>query len=129
MAETELSAGSKKFLHALKSADSNSPVSLQLSEFYDAENELRCKFAAKEPPADPYANLVPVLHSKVAALGANKTKARPVDEKNLEAKYVYPLSEEMRRKDGDDSFVQAGLAGFKRNWDIFTEGALSQLNW
>lgn len=35
----------------------------------------------------------------------------------------------MRRKEGEDSFVQGGLAGFKRNWDIFTEGALETLNW
>jgi len=125
----ELSASSKKFLNALSSANSNSPVSLQLSEFYDAENELRRKFAAKEDIPDPYVNLVPVLHPKVASIGANATKARVIDETSLEAKYICPLDKDKRRKDGEDSFVQGGLAGFKRNWDVFTEGALSTLNW
>jgi hypothetical protein len=35
----------------------------------------------------------------------------------------------MRRSPGEDSFVQGGMAGFKRNWDIFTEGVLEAINW
>ena len=124
-----LSASSKRFLTALTAASSESPVSLQLSEFYDAENDLRRKFASKEPIPDLYANLVPVFHSKVASMGANKTKARVVDENSLEKQYICALTSEKRRKEGEGSFVQGGLAGFKRNWDTFTEGALGTMNW
>jgi hypothetical protein len=124
-----LSTSSKKFLTALTRASSENPVFLQLSEFYDAENDLRRKFAAKEVVSDLYANLVPVFHSKVVSMGANKTKSRVVDEISVDKQYICPLGKEKRRSDGDDSFVQDGLDGFKRNWDTFTEGALSMLNW
>jgi hypothetical protein len=124
-----LSTSSKKFLAALTAASSTSAVSLQLSEFYDAENDLRRKFAAKESVPDLYANLVPVFHSKVASMGANKTKARVVDEISLDQQYICPLAEEKRRAEGTESFVQDGFTGFKRNWDTFTEGALGTLNW
>jgi hypothetical protein len=127
--EPFLLASAKKFLTVLTSASFDRPVSIQLSEFYDNENDLRRKFAAKEVVSDGYMDLVPVFHSKVSSMGASKTKARVVDEKTLDEKYVCPLTEETRRKDGENSFVQGGLAGFKRNWDTFTEGALSDLNW
>ena len=124
-----LSASSKKFLTALRGASSEIAVSVQLSEFYDAENDLRRKFAAKEAVPDPYANLVPVFHPKVVSMGANKTKSRVVDEATLDKQYICPLEKEKRRSEGEDSFVQDGLSGFKRNWDTFTEGALATLNW
>jgi hypothetical protein len=125
-----LSASSKKFLTALTAASSKSPVSQQLSEFYDSENDLRRRFAAKESVPDLYANLVPVFHSKVNSMGANKTKARRViDETSLEQQYICALSKEERRAKGTDSFIHHGLSGFKRNWDTFTEGALGTMNW
>jgi len=129
MSDPVLSASSKKFLTALIAATSKTSVSLQLSEFYDLENDLRCKFAAKEPVPDSYANLVPIFHPKITSMGAHQTKARIVDENSLDEKYICALNEEKRRKDGEDSFVQNGFAGFKRNWDVFTEGALETVNW
>lgn len=129
MSEPILSTSSKKFLTALTAATSNTAVSLQLSEFYATENGLRRKFAAKESVLDPYANLIPIFHSKVSSMGAYQTKARIVDEHNLDGKYICSLNEEKRRKGGERSFVQGDFAGFKRNWDIFTEGALDTLNW
>jgi hypothetical protein len=129
MSEPTLSASSRKFLTALTSANSTTAVSLQLSEFYDVENDLRHKFASKEIVTEPYANLVPVFHSKVNSMGANKTKARIVEESTVDEKYICALIEENRRKDGQNSFVQGDFAGFKRNWDVFTEGALETVNW
>ena len=129
MSEPTLSASSKKFLTVLTSAKSTTAVSLQLSEFYDVENDLRRKFASKELVTDPYANLVPVFHSKVTSTGANKTKARIVEESTIDEKYICALNEEKRRKEGENSFVQGDFAGFKRNWDVFTEGALETVNW
>jgi len=129
MSEQALSAFSKKFLTALTSATSERAVSLQLSEFYDIENDLRRKFAAKESGLDPYANLIPVFHPTVYSMGAHYTKARVINENTLDEKYVCPLSEKNRREDGTESFIQGGFPGFKRNWDMFTEGALDNVNW
>ena len=123
------SASSMEFLTRLAAAKSSSPISAQLQEFYDFENELRQKFAAKEQITDPYINLIPVFDGKVLSTGANKTKARKIDGNALEEQYISPLKPGKRKKDGEDSFVKDGLAGFKRNWDIFTEGALDSLNW
>jgi len=127
--EPALSSSSKKFLNALTSTNSKSAVSEQLFEFYNIENDLRRKFAKSESVPDPYQNLIPVFHSKVYSMGANKTKARTHEEKAFEQKYIAPLSEEKRRKDGEDSFVHGGMTGFKKNWSTFTEGALDELNW
>jgi hypothetical protein len=129
MSERALSAFSKKFLTALTSATSQKAVSLQLSELYDIENDLRRKFAAKESIPDPYTNLVPVFHPTVYSMGAHYTKVRVIDENTLDEKYICPLNEENRRREGTESFVEGGFAGFKRNWDVFTEGALDTMNW
>ena len=129
MSERPLSASSKKFLTALTSAASRKSVPLQLSEFYDIENDLRRKFAAKDPVPDLYANLVPVFHPTVSSMGAHHTKARLVDEITLDQSYICPLTEETRRPEGTPSFVEGDFAGFKRNWDVFTEGALETMNW
>lgn len=129
MSDPVLSPSSKKFLTALTAATSKTTVSVQLSEFYDVENELRRKFAAKEAVPDLYANLVPIFHPKVTSMGAHHTKARVFDENTLNEKYICALNEEKRRKEGEDSFIQGGFAGFKRNWDVFTDGALETVNW
>jgi|SRR5271156_4959244 len=126
--EPSLSSSSKSFLKALSSATlSKGPIPTQLSEFYEAENDLRRKYAAKEKVSDPYANLIPVFHSTVASSGGSKTKSRQSNA--FQEQYICPLKDSQRRPDGTDSFVQDGLVGFKRNWDIFTEGALQGLNW
>lgn len=126
--EPPLSSSSKSFLKALSAATlSKGPIPTQLSDFYEAENELRRKYAAKEKVSDSYANLIPVFHSLVVASGADKTKSR--QSTSFQGQYICPLKEGQRRPDGTDSFVQDGLLGFKRNWDIFTEGALQGVNW
>jgi len=126
--EPPLSSSSKSFLKALSAATlSKGPIPTQLSDFYEAENELRRKYAAKEKVSDSYANLIPVFHSLVVASGADKTKSR--QSTSFQGQYICPLKEGQRRPDGTDSFVQDGLVGFKRNWDIFTEGALQGVNW
>jgi hypothetical protein len=54
-------------------------------------------------------------------------RARVVNnDDDLSAKYVMPLPEARRRKDGEPATVP-NLEEFNRNWAIFTEGSLSQL--
>ncbi|KAF8326139.1 hypothetical protein F5887DRAFT_868303, partial [Amanita rubescens] len=55
------------------------------------------------------------------------TRARVVkDDQDLNAKYIMPVPEDKRRKEGESSVV-SDLDEFKRNWSIFSEGLLSQL--
>ncbi|KAF8987598.1 hypothetical protein BDQ17DRAFT_1435523 [Cyathus striatus] len=75
--------------------------------------------------ANPYVGLVDVF---AAPASIRTTRARVIspDGSNLNTKYVCPLTEENRRKEGDACMVDS-LDEFKKNWAIFTEGSLSQL--
>lgn len=91
------------------------------------EAELRRLFATDKTNArlsNPYVGLVDVFS---APADIRTTRARVVkDEDDLAAKYIMPLSEADRRKEGMPSLVN-DLDEFKKNWSIFSEGSLSQL--
>jgi hypothetical protein len=91
------------------------------------EAELRKLFAqdkAHARLADPYVGLVDVFDAPV---DIRTTRARVVaNEDDLKAKYVMPLSEDTRRKEGSPAMVDS-LDDFKKNWALFTENSLSQL--
>ncbi|KAJ3554518.1 hypothetical protein NP233_g12406 [Leucocoprinus birnbaumii] len=99
----------------------------------DDESELRKLFAqdkTHERLRDPYVGLVDIFGPDTDVL--RKTRARAVDyedEESLSGKYIMPLKETERRKDGEASMV-TDMDEFKKNWAIFSEGSLSQLaNW
>ncbi|KAG5637903.1 hypothetical protein H0H81_002731 [Sphagnurus paluster] len=109
---------------------SNGPgVSLHdaLQPSLDDEAELRKLFATDKTNArltDPHVGLVDVFH---APADIRTTRARVLsDDQDLSRKYVMPLSEANRRKEGSPSMVN-DLEEFQKNWSIFTEGSLSQL--
>lgn len=55
------------------------------------------------------------------------TRARVVEnDVDPSSRYVMPLTEACRRKEGDPAMVSS-LDEFRKNWAIFTEGSLSQL--
>ena len=93
----------------------------------DDEAELRKLFAQETDNVrlkDPHVGLVDVFNASSAI---RTTRARVIaDEKDLNAKYIMPLSEDKRRKEGAPAMVQS-LDDFKKNWAVFTEGSLSQL--
>ncbi|KAF8164738.1 hypothetical protein B0H34DRAFT_686396 [Crassisporium funariophilum] len=93
----------------------------------DDEAELRTLFATDRGNtrlSNPHVGLVDVFEGPDAI---RTTRARVVDgSTDLTAKYVMPLSEVNRRKEGAPSMV-ADLEEFKKNWSVFTEGSLSQL--
>ncbi|KAF7333042.1 Ankyrin repeat protein [Mycena venus] len=93
----------------------------------DDETELRRLFATDKTHArlsNPYVGLVDVFD---APADIRTTRARVVkDETDLSAKYVMPLSEVNRRKEGTPSIV-SDIDEFKKNWGVFSEGSLSQL--
>ncbi|KAF8169046.1 hypothetical protein K438DRAFT_1921395 [Mycena galopus ATCC 62051] len=88
----------------------------------DDETELRRLFAADKTHArlrNPHVGLVDVFD---APAELRTTRARVVkDETDLSAKYVMPLSEINRRKDGTPSIV-SDIDEFKKNWGVFTFG-------
>ncbi len=93
------------------------------------ETELRGLFATDRKHArlaNPYVGLVSVFDVD-PAVGLNKTRARGVkDDINRSTKFIFPVPDEKRRKDGSPAIADS-LADFQKNWSIFSEGSLSQL--
>src|SRR5262245_32760225 len=106
------------FLQRVASLPSGPCISLNsaLKPSLDDEAELRRLFATDKTNSrlsDPHVGLVDVFD---APSSIRTTRARFVkDEVDLSAKYVMPLSEASRRKEGDPAMV-ADLEEFKRNW-------------
>ncbi|KAM6501508.1 ankyrin repeat protein [Amanita muscaria] len=123
------SSDAQAFLARVVALSKESGVNLNgvLQPSIDDETELRRLFATDRNNlrlSDPYVGLVDIFD---APPDIRTTRARVIkDEENLNAKYVLPLTEKQRRKDGEPCMV-ANLEEFKRNWNIFTEGSLSQL--
>ena len=117
------------FLARITALPKGSGISLDeaLQPSLDDEVELRRLLATDRSNArlsNPYVGLVDVFD---APSDIKTTRARVVkDEQDLDAKYVMPLPEDKRRKEGDPCMV-ANLEEFKKNWSIFTEGSLNQL--
>ncbi|THH03941.1 hypothetical protein EW146_g10312, partial [Bondarzewia mesenterica] len=97
----------------------------------DDESDLRKLFATDKSNArlaDIHVGLVDVF---AAPTDIRTTRARVVKDTDttadaLSAKFVMPLSEPRRRKEGAPAMVD-DLDTFKKYWSVFTEGALSQL--
>lgn len=111
------------------SLPANPGISLDaaLQPSLDNEAELRRLFATDKNNArlsDPYVGLVNVFS---APAEIRTTRERIIiDEVDLSAKYVMPLSSDKRRKEGAPSMAD-DIEEFKKNWSIFSEGSLSQL--
>jgi hypothetical protein len=122
-------AEAKAFIERITSLPDGPGVSLQeaLQPSLDYEAELRRLFATDKahPSLDnPYVGLVDVFD---APAEIRTTRARVVkDEEDRFANHVMPLSDKARRTEGAPSIAN-DLDEFKRNWNVFTEGSLSQL--
>jgi hypothetical protein len=119
----------KAFLERVSSLPKCPGVSLDevLAPSIQDESELRKLFATcKTNPrlSNPLVGLVDVFNAPV---DIRTTRARVVkDEDDLAGRYVMPLSEAQRRKEGAPAMV-GDLDEFKKNWSVFTENSLSQL--
>ena len=117
------------FLQRILSLPSGPGVSLDaaLRPSLDDEAELRRLFMSDKTNSrlsDPHVGLVDVFKAPPII---RTTRARVVkDDVDLSARYIMPLSDTKRRKEGDPAMA-ADLDEFKRNWSIFTENSLSQL--
>ncbi|PSR72889.1 hypothetical protein PHLCEN_2v11256 [Hermanssonia centrifuga] len=117
------------FLVRISELPSGPGVSLDaaLQPSLDDEATLRKLFAQDKTNSrlsDPSVGLVDIFDAPAAI---RTTRARIIaNEEDLSKRYVMPLSETARRKEGSPSMVES-LEEFKKNWAIFTEGSLSQL--
>lgn len=119
------------FISRISALPKGVPISLDeaLKPFLDDEAELRRLFATdtKNPRlGNPYVGLVDVFD---APADIRTTRARVVqNEFSLSEKYLMPLSDARRRKEGTPA-VASSLEEFTQNWSIFSEGSLSLLDW
>jgi len=103
------------------------PLKDALGPALSAEADLRRKFATdRNNPGldDPYAGIVDVFGSDQTI---RRVEAREVqDESVRNAKHVFALQPDARRPNNAPAMV-ANIDQFRASWNIFTEGALSQL--
>jgi hypothetical protein len=105
----------------------------ELLKPYNEYDALARKIYAQEPAhtllKDNHANIVPLYD---AATGSTdiRVRARDLSSETPEQKekYILPLSTDKRRDDGSPAVVPT-LDEFKNNFALFTEGALSELDW
>ena len=107
------------------------PVSLDeaLKPSLDDEAQLRRLFATDTENSRlsaPHVGLIDVFD---APTDIRTTRARVVrNEFDLSEKYLMPLTEARRRKEGTPATVSS-MEEFIQNWSIFSEGSLSLLDW
>lgn len=106
------------------------PVPEILEPFKAYESELRKYYAQK--PDDPVlkdglTNMVPVFNGKESKL---KIRARKLEEESEEEKgrYVMPLLDSERKAEGAPAVVTS-LKEFQKNFNIFSESSLAELDW
>ncbi|KAG0637417.1 hypothetical protein HOY80DRAFT_972987 [Tuber brumale] len=124
----ELPVPPAKFLHHLQ-ANPGVPVRQLLEPFTEYETALRAYFA--QAPDHQFVkgdvNLVSLFEDGNDSL--LKIRGRKLDESPEEQKrYVMPLSEKDRKSNGEPALVSS-LEDFKKNFAIFSEGALMNLDW
>ncbi|CAG9972479.1 unnamed protein product [Clonostachys byssicola] len=105
-------------------------VSQILGPYHKHEAYLRALFAqdGQNPILDnPYVNTLP-LFTEVSELVTTRARNPALETAEERSRYIMPLSDEKRRKDGSPAIV-AGLAEFQRNFSIFSEASLADMDW
>ncbi|KAK1143690.1 hypothetical protein N8T08_006090 [Aspergillus melleus] len=109
----------------------DTPINELVKPFNEHEAVVRKLFA--QEPSNPllqnnHLNIVPLYDQT----GTNdvRTRARnpAAEAPDVRDKYVLPLSEDARRPNGSPAVVSS-LSEFKKNFNIFTEGSLSDMDW
>lgn len=119
------------FVHYIQSHPETSIEEL-VKPYNDYDAAARRIFAQDPSHAlvkDNYANIVPVFDNTNGSTDI-RVRARDLNSQTPEQKekYILPLSDDKRRKDGSPAVVPS-LAEFQNNFALFTEGALSDLDW
>lgn len=117
-----------QFPRYIESKKTQDEISKAVKPFKDYETKLRQIFA-QEPDhrAIEQSHLIPLFKEGSADI---KIRARNPDSQTAEdqEKYLLPLSADQRRVDGTPA-VTSNLRDFRRNFNIFSESALTDLNW
>ncbi|CAI7660128.1 unnamed protein product, partial [Penicillium pancosmium] len=121
----------KDFLQHIQSHQ-KTPIEELVKPYNDYDASAR-KIYAQDPEhnllKDNHANIVPLYGAKTGSTDI-RVRARNLSSETPEhkEKYILPLSTEKRRPDGSPAVVPT-LEEFQNNFALFTEGALSELDW
>jgi ankyrin repeat protein len=108
----------------------DTPINDIIQPYRTYEAQLRSVFAQdRQHPLleDPHVNLCPLFtnDTKDITIRARDLASESQEEKD---RYIMPLPEEKRRAHGSPAVV-ATLADFRRNFSIFSESSLADLDW
>ncbi|CAH0050859.1 unnamed protein product [Clonostachys solani] len=106
------------------------PVSQILGPYHKYEAYFRALFAqdGQNPILDnPYINIL-LLFTEVTGLVTTRARNLALETAEERSRYIMPLPDEKRRKDGSPAIV-ASLAEFQRNFSIFSEASLAEMDW
>lgn len=104
------------------------PVPTLLEPFKIYEGKLREIFAQQpqhEALKIPHINTVPIFERHQDVL---QVRARSLDDKSENEKYLMPLEHGDRKPQGAPAVVSS-LQEFKKNFDLFSESSLVDLDW
>lgn len=112
------------------SENADKPMVEIMEPYRKYEAELRNVFAQdRQNPAldDPHINVLPLFTNDTSLITtrARKLETESEDEKS---KYIMALPDEQRRAHGSPATV-ASLAEFQKNFNLFSESSLSELDW
>jgi hypothetical protein len=108
----------------------DTPMVEMLAPYRKYEAHLRQAFAqdsGNELLKDPHVNVLPLFTEDTHSI---KVRARnpETESKEEKAKYIMPLPAAVRRPDGSPATVQS-FKDFQRNFNIFSESSLVELDW
>ncbi|KAK1754894.1 Ankycorbin [Echria macrotheca] len=106
------------------------PLTEVIEPYRKYEAHLRQAYAqdpTNELIKDPYANVLPLFTDDTPNI---KIRARNLDAESEEEKsrYIMSLPDDIRRVDGTPAVVPQ-LKDFRRNFGVFSESSLAELNW
>lgn len=115
-------------------SNQHTPIEELLQPYNDYEAVVRKAFAQEPSHAalrdlrDNHFNLVPLYDT--ARTNNTKVRARNLDAESPQQKekYLLPLKDQDRRPNGSPAVVP-GLEEFQKNFNLFSEGALSDMDW
>lgn len=104
------------------------PIADVVAPYNSFEKKLRegyAQYPQSQAVQDPYVNAIPLFQGQEDNI---RIRARALDDEVETQKYVMPLKSEDRKSDGALAIV-GSLPGFKKNFNLFSESSLVDLDW
>lgn len=133
MSQTSLPSVPVQHQDLLKHIQSNKETDMiDLFKPYNEYDAVLRRVFAQEPahPAlkNNHLNLVPVYDNKGSTNARVRARDLESEPPELKEKYLLPLNPENRKPNGSPAVVQT-LLKFQNNFNLFTEGSLSDIDW